>query len=1610
MPSISFFDLETEHDKDQINDIGSIRWDGATYHGKSISKFIEFIQNSDFVCGHNIFNHDLKHLQAYKGDLNFWKNMAIDTLHLSPLLFPSWPYHALLKDDKLQFDELNNPLHDAMKTRDLFHDEVNAFYRLEEDLKIIFYNLLGGEYAFAGFFKFINYNNPITDLQLSHNIRTLFSGKICATAPIEHLINKSSVSLAYALALINTRDNYSVTPPWVLKSFPDVDRVIHLLRGRPCLSGCQYCNSFLDPFKGLKRFFNFDKFRIYDGEPLQENAVRSAIQGKSLLAVFPTGGGKSITFQLPALMAGENEKALTVVISPLQSLMKDQVDNLESKYQVTTAVTINRSIDPIEKQQSIERVSGTAPEKALANILYLSPESLRSNTIEKLLLGRKIARFVIDEAHCLSSWGQDFRVDYLYIGDFIKNLQKKKGLTEKIPVSCFTATAKQKVIEDIRLYFKEKLHLDLELFSSNASRTNLQYKVFNKEDEDQKYAEVRRLLETKNCPTIIYVSRTKKAVLLAKKLHDDGFTARAYHGKMEKDEKKQNQDSFLKGETDIMVATSAFGMGVDKEDVGMVIHYEISDSLENYVQEAGRAGRKENITADCYVLFNEGDLDKHFLLLNQTRLGIEEIKQVWKAIKDLTRTRDKASNSALEIARKAGWDDSIKDIETRVTTAIAALEDAGYVKRGQNMPRLFANSILSKTAQDAIAKINASDKFKEGQKEKAARIIKKLFSSKSKGLATEETAESRIDYISDHLNIPKYEVIEIVQLLRDEKILADAKDLTAYIKRSEQVNRSLSIVENYSRLEIFLLAHVEVEEGTYNIKEINELAIEAGCRDSSPNKITTVVNFWAIRSWMKKKNSEHSKNHIEARLQFSKDELAEKMEKRHILSKVIIEHLFSKLSPTGESTGEEILVDFSIYELKEVVERSATLFKVRATNEDIEDSLFYLSRIEALKIEGGFMVIYNKLTIERLERNNKIQYKADDYRKLDEFYKNKVQQIHIVGEYAKKMVENYKDALKFVDDYFKLNYTSFLNKYFPGSRQDEIKQRITPAKFQQLFGALSPSQLEIIKDIKNRNILVVAGPGSGKTRVLVHKLAALLLTEDIKPEQLLMLTFSRASATEFKKRLLDLIHKTAHYVDIKTFHSYCFDLLGKVGDIEHADNVIKLACDKVKNRDVEISRITKTVLVVDEAQDISEDEYQLLQLLTENNEEIKVIFVGDDDQNIYEFRKSSSRYMLDFLKQTSAKQFELIENYRSRSNIVGFANQWVQGISNRLKHLPIVAKNTSSGEIKIVEYTSGHLITPLVSDIQKADLSGSTCVLTRTNEEAEQITGLLINKGHKARLIQNNDSFKLYALKELRWFTNLINNETEGAVVDKETWLRGKQELINQFAESDKLSWCNIIIRDFEAIHPERKYKSDWKTFLDGSKFEDFVEITGDTIYVSTMHKAKGKEFDNVFIMLNQFNPKDNETKRLLYVAFTRAKANLTIHYNETYLRNIIVNNLSYSTDNFIYNPPQLLSVHLVHGDVQLWYFHHVQHRLKNIYSGAELTVSPEGVLNSKKDLTAKFSNRFSSRINSLISQGYMIEKIYANYLVHWWDEQQKKEVEILLPEITFIKKDLKQV
>lgn len=1574
----AIIDVEVGLKDYKIHDIGALRYDNAIFHNASKKEFYDFINNVDYLCGHNIIHHDIKYL--FGSEQHRWQ--LVDTLYMSPLLFPECPYHKLVKDDKLINEQMNNPVNDCQKAKELLWDEIARWHSLPYDKRKIFASLLKGQKEFDGFLNMVNFDEVASNLP--ELIKQVYYGKICDHADLSSIIHQHPCALAYALALIDTTDFRSITPGWVLHNYPEVEYIMKTLRHTSCNNGCSYCNTLLDIHHNLKTFFGYDQFRTYEGEPLQENAAQAAVDGKSLLAIFPTGGGKSLTFQLPALMEGRTVHGLTVVISPLQSLMKDQVDNLADRG-ITDAVTINGMLDPISRALSIQRILDGE-----ASLLYIAPEMLRSKTIERILTSRHIVRFVIDEAHCFSSWGQDFRVDYLYIGRFISNYQQKKGC--KIPVSCFTATAKQKVIQDICDYFKQTLNIELELFASTASRTNLHYSVIHADTDDDKYIKLRRLISESNCPTIVYVSRTKRTKELATRLSRDGFEAIPFNGKMDSDEKNSNQEAFMTDKARIIVATSAFGMGVDKKDVGLVIHYDISDSLENYIQEAGRAGRDPQLNARCYVLYSDNDLDKHFILLNQTKLSISEIQQVWKAIKGLTKKRMNVCCSALEIARLAGWDDSVSDIETRVRTALSTLEQAGYLERGNNSPHVYATGITVKNLDEARKKISESILFSNEEIETSIRIIKSLISQKYISKAQDSEAESRVDYLADILGLSKSEVISAVERMRQEGILADSKDISAYLhdEPGDNKRKAKNLLEDFAKIERYILNQIKDSSLQVSYKHLNDDAQKNGITISKEKDIRTLLYFLTVKGYIRKK--EDVAQNIEIVRQADLETIINRFEKRLEMCRFIIEWLYNQPSLVTNTDSEKNAIRFSIIELLKDIKTKSQLLFINVDNiqlEDVEESLLYLSKIGALKLEGGFLVLYNAMNIRRI-KDNKARYKVDDYRMLNEFYKQKIQQVHIVGEYANLMVKDYNAALQYVQDYFQMDYKKFINKYFKGERNKEIERNLTPNKYKQLFGQLSQRQLEIISDKDSRYIVVAAGPGSGKTRVLVHKLASLLMLEDVKHEQLLMLTFSRAAATEFKQRLMELIGNAAHFVEIKTFHSYCFDLLGRIGNLDDAKNVVAEAANMIIRGDVEPNKIGKTVLVIDEAQDMSIDEYSFIKALITNNEEMRVIAVGDDDQNIFEFRGSDSKYMFKLLNEEGSKLYEMTENYRSSQNVVNYANSFIKNINNRMKNTPIIPIRNYSGCVEVVHHESEYMYQPIVENIIQNKRYGNSCVLTQTNEEAVIMVALLRKYGIRGKLIQSMDGFSFWNLAEIRYFLKCLNKRNKVPIIPQQLWDEAKLATFSMYAKSNSLNYVKRCIELFEQIN-KIKYYSDFREFIYESSVEDFCDISDADVVVSTIHKAKGREFDDVYMLLSDYYSKDDNLIRRFYVGMTRAKNRLFIHTNGKLFNNTNID--KFTIDSNTYSMPEEVVLQLSHKDVYLGFFKERKKEILSLRSGDPLNYKDTIFYNTTTNTPiAKLSKNMQVVIEDWHNKGYNIKSASVRFVVAWKPKDAPKE------------------
>ena len=1158
------------------------------------------------------------------------------------------------------------------------------------------------------------------------------------------------------------------------------------------------------------------------------------------------------------------------------------------------------------------------------------------------------------------------------------------------------------MIQDICDYFKQTLDLSLELFASTASRTNLHYSVIHVDNDNDKYVKLRELVAESDCPTIIYVSRTRRTKELAAKLTRDGYKALPFNGKMEAEAKIANQNAFMNDQVRIIVATSAFGMGVDKKDVGLVIHYDISDSLENYVQEAGRAGRDPGISANCYVLYSDNDLDKHFILLNQTKLSISEIQQVWKAVKNLTKQRMRVNCSALEIARQAGWDDSVSDIETRVRTALAALEQNGYLIRGNNVPHVYATGITVKNMDEARKRLSASLLFGSDDIENAVRIIKSLISQKYIAKAQDSEAESRIDYLADILGLSKREVISVVERMRQEGILADSKDISAYLlDAGDSERKSQMLLERFAKLEQYILKHIPEESLRISCKQLNENAVNDGIHTSKEKDIRTLLYFLTIKGYTRKK--EDALRNMEISRQADLELTIRRFEKRLEISRFAVEWLYRLASEAENDNTPGRAIQFSVIELLNRIKSSNQSIFGGVDDiqlEDIEEALLYLSKIGALKLEGGFLVLYNAMNIRRI-KDSKSRYRQDDYRMLNEFYKLKIQQVHIVGEYANLMVRDYHAALQYVQDYFQMDYRKFVSKYFRGDRVSEIQRNLTPNKYKQLFGQLSSRQMEIISDKASRCIVVAAGPGSGKTRVLVHKLASLLLLEDVKHEQLLMLTFSRAAATEFKQRLIDLIGNAAHFVEIKTFHSYCFDLLGRIGNLEDSKNVVAKAAEMICQGEVEPNRIGKTVLVIDEAQDMGPAEYALVKALMTCNDEMRVIAVGDDDQNIYEFRGSDSNYMCQLAQERGSSFVEMTENYRSARHPVNFANGFLQVIDNRLKHTPIISMSNEEGRVEVIRHHSDCMYRPLVENLLRHRDNGTSCVLTQTNEEAVILMALLRKNGINSKLIQSMDGLRFWNIAEMRYFLNYINKRIKTPLITDGLWEEAKHATFSIYDSSLSLMYVKRCIEQFEQTN-NVKYLNDFNEFVFESSVEDFCDISGADVVVSTIHKAKGREFDNVYMLISDLYVKDAQLMRRYYVGITRAKHNLSIHTNGDCFNNL--NADRYMIDQHQYDMPEEVILQLSHKDVNLGFFKDRKKEVLALRGGDSLTYGDYFLYSQLTDRPiAKLSSKMQKPLSEWEVRGYNVKSASVRFVVAWKPKDAPKsepETAVLLADL----------
>ncbi len=1431
------------------------------------TKFIKTCE-SKIIVGHNFIDFDKEHTKNTIFGEAIKEHTIIDTLWLSLLFLNHKTSHKLPKNYKTECEMDNNPVEDSKNTKKLFIELSEKFDSIDKTLKTTFYSLLKEHRYFEGFFKYLNQNlKELKDEKLVLGIiKTLKDFKIDKKY-LAKTIQRHPLELANIISLLTPHTDIKAHPPYILNNCPEIlniQKKMYEQKGT--------LENHAETIFGFKEFNKFERpyDNILDSSLIsQENIIQASINDESFLCVLPTGGGKTFCFWLPAIIKASLYKTLTVVISPLQALIKDHIQNFEEQVANYKAVAISGFMNPSQRAEAIDdTINGKA------DILYIAPESLRSDAIFNMLKNRAVERFVIDEAHCLSTWGNDFRQDYFYICDYIKELQDKKPGKANIPVSCFTATAKPSVIQDIKDYFESGLKLKLEEYLASPDRKNLTYSSIES-NKEEKYEKLKEIINTEKGSALIYIpTSTKDCDEIAQKLKKDTKkTVKSFHSKIESEEKMKILKDYIDDKIDIIVATTAFGMGVDKPNIENVIHYEMSDSLESYAQEAGRGARGKDKKANCPILFDESDMDKHFDMLKRSKLTIKEIDSVWRVLKNYK--TDTIIKTAFEIARDARWDIDTKSsiYTTKIKTALLELERAGFIKRKRNKIKFYANSLDSK-ATIKLKRYFTEQDIKIDEKERLNLVLNTIIEH---GL----DKSTLTDELSHVLGYDKSTISNDIEKLKTIGILGDEKDLSLKYSLS-----SLEAFTKYKEHETAIFEHIKDKKQVC----IRELITKINTDDD--NTIPNTQIKMLIKSWIGKDNfSFYRKNRVRDiwSIDFkdkTKTKTKNNITTKHDIAIGIVDYLKLKSCKVAK---EKQKIEFSLIELQDKLEPQHTL-------KEIDSTLLYLHNLEAIELLSGRFISYMPMTIHKIEGKSNQRYTNEEYKKrLGPYYETKIHSIHIAGEFAKRLIGKSLKNINFLKDYFSLGYEKFIKKY--KLLKNDISMPITQKRFDEIYKVMSHDQQKIIDDNTTKAMMIIAGPGSGKTKVLVHKIASILFIEQTKPEAFLMLTFSRTAKLEFKSKLNKLIGSNSHDIEIQTFHAYALKLLSKNYEEKENDSIIKEATKQIIEKKILVPFIS--ILVLDEYQDINEDSFEFIKALYEaNNKDMKVIAVGDDDQCIYDFTGANveyfdkfKEYFLDTKKPNSYKKYELSINYRSCKEIVNYTNDFRENIKNKKKNEALTSGSKHKGNVQIRNYPNATTLSVPVVELAKkhCELNSNEklVILTYTNKSVMQIYSLLIQHNINAKFIIDRDKFQTKNIIELFIFDDMLKNylKDDDKNYKIEHFEKTLEKTKKKFENSTNIKLLEKIVKKFMNENDELLV-SDWLSYVDEIKLEDF-EYNDSSVAVSTIHRSKGMEFDNVFLIADKLNKDDTKNGdnmwRVYYVGMTRAIKTLTIfHTNKT--------------------------------------------------------------------------------------------------------------------------------
>ena len=991
---------------------------------EALSKLDEFTDGASFVLGHNLIEFDLPHLRAVKPDLQLLNLPVVDTLRLNPLAFPANPYHHLVKhyqDGQLRRGRINDPELDARLALNVFRDQRKALREANPDLLLAWHWLTtpkpeGADRTIDYFFAELRGFSRPSFAEACSAINRQLDGLACNTNrnAIMADASESGWPLAYVLAWLSVSGGNSVMPPWVRHQFPRAGQLLRQLRDLACTApDCGWCRERHDAQKELTRWFGFPEFRAEPSDknryPMQQSIVEAAMAGKHVLGILPTGTGKSLCYQIPALSRYYKTGALTVVISPLVALMEDQVKGLEARG-IASCVAINGLLSMPERADARERVR-----LGDAAILLVSPEQLRSRSVRRVLDQREIGAWVLDEAHCLSRWGHDFRPDYRYVARFIR---EKAGEEPVPPVLCLTATAKPDVEKDIVDHFYRKIGIELNVFNGGAERSNLTFEVIPTSG-GEKFAHIHQILMKYMPPdipggAIVYCATRQQTEDVADFLQMKDISAKHFHAGLPPEDKKNAQHSFKEGELRVIVATNAFGMGIDKADVRLVIHADIPASLENYFQEAGRAGRDLN-AARCVMLYTEDDVERQFGMSASSRLSRREIHGVLRALWNLNRKKnlkDEVVATSGEILSEDEDHEFEKNFVTdddRVKVAISWLEESKLLSREENRVQIFPSSLRVNTLDEATARMQKKQILEKYRKQLLA-IVRELVEARpDEGISTDELM------VVSGLSIEQ--VRHAFHDLEQLGIASNDLALTAFLHSGVERSSARRIREA-ANLEIALIARMREEHPDQGKGDASETAFAIGCTGSQgPGRSRSFAGPFAAysaqhcvrRTWRRRCRRQFGRQkygcgnrtrETEARMEGAGTDRTNPA-RSSTLSAGAPARISSTRQPGNGSSGRNHTRHADPGNQSDLVLKSKVseqhLVRLR------DRALLWLHEQDVIRLHKGMSVLRSAMTI--ILKPERRGFASADFEPLYLHYKGQVLQIHVIDEYAKLGLE-----------------------------------------------------------------------------------------------------------------------------------------------------------------------------------------------------------------------------------------------------------------------------------------------------------------------------------------------------------------------------------------------------------------------------------------------------------------------------------------------------------------------------------------------------------------------------------------------------------------------------